>query len=80
MALLGAVKQFVAWEEVRNAACLNIEFVFHTLALHQGMKVIVAEELKGVVWRRGWTVHELVADGCYHRSRMSTGMRWYASR
>ena len=22
--------------------------------------------LKGVVWRRDWTVQELVADGCYH--------------
>ena len=26
----------------------------------------MAEELKGVVWRRDWTVQELVADGCYH--------------
>lgn len=65
-ALLGAVKQFVARDEVRNAECLNIEFVFHTLALHQGLKVVAAEELKGVVWRKDWPAEELVSEGFYH--------------
>lgn len=61
-----AIKDFVAREETRNADCLNIEFVFHSLALHQGMKVVVAEELKGVVWRKDWSTGELLAEGLYH--------------
>jgi hypothetical protein len=65
-ALLGAVKTFVGREEVRNAECLNIEFVFHTLALHQNLKVVTAEELKGVVWRKDWSLEELLPEGFYH--------------
>jgi hypothetical protein len=65
-ALLAQVKQFVARDEVRNAECLNIEFVFHTLALHHGLKVVAAEELKGVVWRKDWLADELVSEGFYH--------------
>jgi predicted O-methyltransferase YrrM len=65
-AALQAVKEFVALEETQNASCLNIEFVFHTLALHQGLKVVVAEELKGVVWRKDWSTPELLGDGLYH--------------
>ncbi len=65
-ALLGALKHFVARDEVRNAACLNIEFVFHTLALHHRLNVVVAEELKGVVWRKDWSVEELQVEGLYH--------------
>jgi hypothetical protein len=65
-AALGAIKDFVALEEARNAACLNIEFVFHTLALHRGLKVVVADELKGVVWRKDWSTDELLAEGLYH--------------
>jgi SAM-dependent methyltransferase len=65
-AALQAVKEFVAREEAQNAGCLNIEFVFHTLALHQGLKVIVAEELRGVVWRKDWSTPELLDDGLYH--------------
>jgi hypothetical protein len=65
-AALQAVKEFVALEAAQNATCLNIEFVFHTLALHKGLKVVVAEELKGVVWRKDWSVSELLDEGLYH--------------
>lgn len=65
-AMLQAIKGFVARKEAQDAGCLNIEFVFHTLALHQGLKVAIAEELKGVVWRKDWSTQELLGDGLYH--------------
>ena len=43
-----------------------IEFVFHTLALHAGLSVAVAEELAGIAYRRDWTLEEMKADCLYH--------------
>ncbi len=45
---------------------LCIEYVFHTLALHAGLSVAVAEELEGVVYRRDWTVEEMQPGRLYH--------------
>jgi hypothetical protein len=43
-----------------------IEFIFHTLALHNGYQVAVAEELSGIVWRHDWRVEEMRPDHLYH--------------
>ena len=45
---------------------LFIEYVFHTLALHAGLSVVVAEELAGIHYRREWTLEEMAADCLYH--------------
>jgi len=45
---------------------LFIEYVFHTLALHAGLSMVVAEELSGIVYRREWTIDEMTADHLYH--------------
>jgi hypothetical protein len=43
-----------------------IEFIFHTLALHNGYQVTVAEELRGILWRHDWRVEEMRPDHLYH--------------
>ena len=45
---------------------LYLEYVFHTLALHAGLSVVVAEELAGIRYRREWTLEEMAADCLYH--------------
>jgi hypothetical protein len=43
-----------------------IEYLFHTVVIHQGLKVIKADELSGIVWRKEWTVSEMNVSGLYH--------------
>ena len=45
---------------------LFIEYVFHTLALHNGLTIVVAEELAGVHWTKQFTVDEMYPDRLYH--------------
>lgn len=52
---------------IRSRRCHPfIEFVFHTLALHQQLRVVVADELRGIVWRKDWDLAELKPSGLYH--------------
>lgn len=45
---------------------LFIEYLFHTLALHGGQTIIVAEELSGVHWSTPHRVEEMVPGRLYH--------------
>ena len=45
---------------------LFIEYIFHTLALHHRLKVVVARELAGIQWRQDWSVEEMDAETLYH--------------
>lgn len=54
------------WDGNWVTKCPFIEFVFHTLALHKGMKVVTPPEMRGVVWRKDWSPQELATEGFYH--------------
>jgi hypothetical protein len=43
-----------------------IEYIFHTLALHNQLSVIKAQELSGVVYRKEWNVSTMNAGTIYH--------------
>lgn len=43
-----------------------IEFLFHTVAVHHGMAVVAAEELRGIVWRQDWQAADMHPRGLYH--------------
>jgi hypothetical protein len=43
-----------------------IEYIFHTLALHNQLSVIKAQELSGVVHRKDWEVSEMNSGTIYH--------------
>lgn len=43
-----------------------IEYIFHTLALHEGLAVRIADELDTIKWQQQWRPDELRADRLYH--------------
>jgi hypothetical protein len=43
-----------------------VEYIFHTLALHNNLSVRPIENLNGIVWRREWLKEELNAKTLYH--------------
>jgi hypothetical protein len=43
-----------------------IEYIFHTLALHNQLNVIKAQELSGVVYRKEWEVSKMNSGTIYH--------------
>lgn len=43
-----------------------IEYIFHTLALHAGLSVHVADELATIKWQQQWRPEELEAGRLYH--------------
>jgi hypothetical protein len=43
-----------------------IEYIFHTLALHNQLSVIKARELSGLVFRKEWDVSEMNSGTIYH--------------
>jgi len=43
-----------------------IEYIFHTLALHNDLEVKAIENLQGIVWRRDWLKEELNMNTLYH--------------
>lgn len=43
-----------------------IEYIFHTLALHRGLSVQIADELDGIKWDRVWQPEELQVGKLYH--------------
>ncbi len=45
---------------------LYIEYIFHTLALHNQLSVIKAQELSGVVYRKEWNVSKMNSGTIYH--------------
>ena len=45
---------------------LYVEYIFHTLALHNKLSVITAQELSGVVFRKEWDVSEMNPGTVYH--------------
>jgi hypothetical protein len=45
---------------------LFIEYIFHTLALHNNCKIAVAKELAGIQWRNDWSVETMNAETLYH--------------
>jgi len=46
--------------------CFFIEYTFHTLALHNQLSVIKAEELSGILWSKEWHVSEMNPGTIYH--------------
>ncbi len=46
--------------------CFFIEYIFHTLALHNQLTIVTAHELRGILWRRQWAVTEMDVDCLYH--------------
>jgi hypothetical protein len=59
--VLGLLRQRTLWRKK-----LFIEYTFHTLALHNQLSVIKAQELSGVVYRKEWDVSEMNAGTIYH--------------
>ncbi|MCP9927905.1 hypothetical protein [Cyanobium sp. CH-040] len=53
-----------------------IEFIFHTLALHHGYPVAVADELSGILWRRDWCLEEMRPDHLYHPVKAIADHPW----
>jgi hypothetical protein len=45
---------------------LYIEYIFHTLALHNQLSVMKAQELSGVVYRKDWNVSTMNSGTIYH--------------
>jgi hypothetical protein len=43
-----------------------IEYIFHTLALHNNLSVKCVDALKGIVFRHDWQAHQLNANTMYH--------------
>lgn len=43
-----------------------IEYIFHTLAAHAGLKIVAAAELDGIVFRRDWIAAEINPTHLYH--------------
>lgn len=43
-----------------------IEYIFHTLALHEGLSVRIADELATITWQQQWQPQALRADRLYH--------------
>jgi hypothetical protein len=43
-----------------------IEYIFHTLALHNSLSVKEVESLSGIVWRNDWAVETLNSETLYH--------------
>jgi hypothetical protein len=43
-----------------------IEYIFHTLAVHEGLSVHVADELATIKWQQQWRPEELEAGRLYH--------------
>lgn len=59
--LLGLLRQDSPWRKK-----FYIEYIFHTLALHNQLRVIQARELSGVVFRKEWDVSEMDPGTIYH--------------
>jgi len=45
---------------------LYVEYIFHTLALHNQMNIQMARELRGITWRREWKQSEMDMNTIYH--------------
>jgi hypothetical protein len=59
-----------------------IEYIFHTLALHNNLNVKTVNNLKGIVWRREWKIEELENSIIYHPVKnfhLQTQFRAYLS-
>ena len=45
---------------------LFIEYIFHTIALHNNKRIVGAEELESIVWRKVWRVQDMNEECLYH--------------
>jgi hypothetical protein len=61
IAVVDLLRQKSSWRQK-----FFIEYTFHTLALHNQLSVIKAQELSGVVWRKEWDVSEMNSGTIYH--------------
>ncbi len=43
-----------------------IEYIFHTLALHNNLSIKKVENLSGIVWRKNWEADDLNEEKFYH--------------
>ena len=57
----GLLRQKSLWRKK-----LFIEYIFHTLALHNKLSVIKVQELSGVVYRKQWDESEMNSVTIYH--------------
>jgi hypothetical protein len=63
---LSSNKDFRSNEKEMVGSYFFIEYLFHTLALHNNLKVIVADELSGVVFDKSWQYQNIKKDFLYH--------------
>ena len=67
--LIMKLKEFIASivsHQEQKPPLLFIEFIFHTLALHERLTVVAAEELSGITWRRQWESSDMNLFTLYH--------------
>ena len=57
---------FSSQSRQRHKKFLFLEWTFHTLALHRGLSVVAADELRGIVFRKQWELSEMTLEGLYH--------------
>jgi hypothetical protein len=63
---LSSNKDFRSNEKELVGSYFFIEYLFHTLALHNKLKVIAADELSGVVFEKVWPHQDINKDFLYH--------------
>lgn len=54
-----------------------IEFIFHTLAMHENKRIVGAEELKSVVWREAWRAADMLSECLYHPVKDISAHQFY---
>jgi len=57
--------------------CFFIEYMFHTLALHNQLSIVTAHELRGISWRTEWAVTDMNVDCLYHPVKDITSHELY---
>jgi hypothetical protein len=55
------------------------EVLFNTIALHNHLDVVVAEELSTMEWRRDWQLHEIQKTNLYHPIKCMDTQEMYRS-
>jgi len=52
---------------INNKKLIYKEILFHTLCLHNNMKIGTPLELKSIVIDKDWNINEMNKDNCYHQ-------------
>jgi len=52
---------------IKNKKLIFKEILFHTLCLHNNMKIATPEELKNIIIDKDWMINEINKNNCYHQ-------------